>query len=100
MEFKYPTQYDEEAPAIENKVLPILTDREHSDIRVACESLANGDKQRALDYLRDMLSSLGCTCEKDSFCEYIEGIIKVAYAFDTRKDEMIEDLNYVIYQMF
>lgn len=100
MEFKYPTQHDDGIPSFKNRVLPILDDKELSDIRVACESLANGDKQRALDYLRAMLNSLSCTCEKDSFCEYIEGIIKVAYAFDTRKDEMIEDLNFVIYQMF
>ena len=100
MKFKYPTQYDEETPAIENRVLPILNDKELFNIQVACESLANGDKQRALDYLRAMLNSLSCTCEKDSFCEYIEGIIKVAYAFDTRKEEMIDNLNFVIYQMF
>lgn len=100
MKFKYPTQHDDEIPAIGNRVLPILDDKELFDIRIACESLANGDKQRALDYLRAMLNSLGCTCEKDSFCEFIKDIIKVVYAFDTRTDKMIEDLNFVIYQMF
>lgn len=100
MTFCYPTQYDKETPDINNKVLPILNDYELEKVYEATQLLSLEDKKGALDKLHDMLCQLSCTCEKDSFCDFITAIIKVAYHWDERRERMIEDLEDVIYQMF
>lgn len=100
MQFIYPTQYDEEAPAIENKVLPILNDYEHELVYEALLYISIEDKDSAYKKLKDMLYDCSCTCEKDSFCDFITSIIKVAYHWDDRRERMLEDLEYIIYQMF
>ena len=100
MRFKYPNQFDDEPVDIDNKVLPILDDEELKDIGKAITCLAENSLDETLEYLKGMLMDLGCTCEKDSFCDFVANIIKVMYYFDSRKDKMLEDLEYVIYQMF
>lgn len=77
--------------------LPILSDQELVLVKKSFGYLENRDLERTLSLLEGILSDCHCTDEKDSFCAYLEGIIKMFY---TDSQQMIEDLNYVIYQMF
>ena len=77
--------------------LPILSDQELVLVKKSFGYLENRDLERTLSLLEGILSDCHCTDEKDSFCTYLEGIIKMFY---TDSQQMIEDLDYVIYQMF
>ena len=71
--------------------LPILSDRELVLVKKSFGYLENRDLESTLSLLKDILSDCHCTDEKDSFCTYLEGIIKMFY---TDSQQMIEDLDY------
>lgn len=83
------------------KFLPILTKEEYKECHKAIDCLYNGDNKAAvLSHIYYILMDCGCTEEKDSFCDFLASIINITYYFNDRKEKMIEDLEYVIYQMF
>lgn len=82
------------------RFLPILNKREFKDCHKAIDCLYEGDKEGALNNLRDILMECGCTEEKDSVCDFLASAINITYYFNEKKAQMLEDLEYVIYQMF
>ena len=82
------------------KFLPILSKEEYKSCHKAIDCLYEGDKDGALHNLYDILMDCGCTEEKDSVCDFLASVINITYYFNARKDQMLEDLEDVIYQMF
>lgn len=82
------------------KFLPILEEKEYKACHKAIDCLFGGDKDGALRNLYDILMDCGCTEEKDSVCDFLASVINITYSFQKKKAQMLEDLEYVIYQMF
>lgn len=82
------------------RFLPILDNVEFKECHKAIDCLYDGDKDGAIRHLYNILLDCGCTEEKDSVCDFLASIINITYYFNEKKAQMLEDLEYVIYQMF